>query len=846
MASLIYRRAFTDTHGLAQLCHGIVPSMAETQRRIFLSERRTDFGLPDHFYKGYLEDRLSDVESVAELPLHVLRRLSARYLERRDGRVMVRLDRFAEWHHLLPFISPLAVVVCFLVENGARTEPTDDPRDFLQRELGDTAIIGAHDLALDDLIERKGLHEMHMHLNGSTELDILWSDASRNPDALHIQLNNAAGKNPKAVAELYEQLEYGLTPYIFYQRMRALRRVRHYIAEAIEPSRRRPIQRVETSDLPNQTDLLAAMSADMKDRDWAYVNRRALSDHPANVRFGRRRYSRLINEAAWLYLCLSYLRARPGDPVVGLGLYFNFLLLNQMTRLAVQQMEEAGFDQFQKYTLLGTREDIERHYEGRFRQLNLRPPHTLLSHLEGRFAPKNSGVATHSLVMKIVGDFLAFRGCGHRRDLHKMYSQIPPCLLSRPCDRTECSRRGRHDLEFSLVAHFIKKPANHRHDDIKGILHSNLRADVDVQSRQLRELVSHNPVIKALLKGVDAASNELHTPPEPFAPAFRTMRYAGVDRATFHVGEDFRHLVSGIRAVVEAMRYLDLRPGDRIGHATALGIDPDLWLDRAAPRMIINCHDALDDAVFAQQELSRLGGFEGDVMRLENFIVRTTYDLYDEEIHPVILTQAWELRDLDIAEISRVEAQLRRQGRVANAGNVAEEARMLAQETIDQIRSRELAIIADRLEATPAAYATFRRRHQLGSRGRLVVEVARDFLSSQALCALQEFVLADVNRRGVALETLPTSNTRISVYKDMTEHHIFRWLGLTEPKLVNKPTVVVGSDDPGIFCTNIKNEYAVLLTILRTKFGKSNPESVAILESVNDSGRIHRFRPGSP
>lgn len=846
MAALIYRRAFTDAHGLAMLCRGLVPSMTETQRRIFLSERRTNFGLPDHFYKGYLDERLQDVETVAELPLYILRRLSEKYLERRDGRVTVRLDRFAEWHHLLPFISPLAVIVCFIVDNDLGPGPADDPREFLHRELGDTAIIGAHNLALNDLIERKGLNELHMHLNGSTELDILWPDASRNPDALHAQLRQAMDKNPSAVSELYEQLEHGLNPFTFYQRMRALRRVRHYIAQACEPIQRRPIPIGGTSSAPNQADLLAAMSAELIDRDWPHASYYPLTAHPAEVRYGRRRFSRLVNEAAWLYLCLSHLRAKPADPVVGLGLYFNFLLLNQMTRLAVQQAEETGFDQFQKYTLLGAREDIERHYEGRFRQLNLREPHTLLSHLEGRFAPKSTASATYSLVMKIVADYLAFRGCGHRQEFHQMHNQVPSCILSRPCGDVDCARRGRRDLEFSLVAHFIKKPANHSNDDIKSILHSDLRTDLDRQSRQLRQLVSRNVVFKALVKGVDAASNELHAPPEPFAPSFRTMRTAGVDRTTFHVGEDFRHLVSGIRAVVEAARYLDLRAGDRLGHATALGIDPNLWLDRAPSRMLINRHDALDDAVFARQALSRLVGFESDIVKLENNIVRMTHELYGEEIHPVILAQAWELRHLDITEITRVEVELNRQGRrrVA-ASDVIEEARMMAQETTDPIRARELNFVANHLEATPAAYSVFRRRHQLGSKGRSVEEIPKDFLTVEALFALQEIALAEINRRGVALETLPTSNTRISVYKDISEHHVFRWLGLTEPKLINRPVVVVGSDDPGIFCTNIKNEYAALLSVLRTKFGKSDPESVAILEALNDSGRIHRFRPGA-
>lgn len=49
---------------------------------------------------------------------------------------------------------------------------------------------------------------------------------------------------------------------------------------------------------------------------------------------------------------------------------------------------------------------------------------------------------------------------------------------------------------------------------------------------------------------------------------------------TFHFsgGEDFSHLVSGLRTIVEAVIFLDLWPGDRLGHCTAIGISPDLWI----------------------------------------------------------------------------------------------------------------------------------------------------------------------------------------------------------------------------------------------------------------------------
>jgi len=124
------------------------------------------------------------------------------------------------------------------------------------------------------------------------------------------------------------------------------------------------------------------------------------------------------------------------------------------------------------------------------------------------------------------------------------------------------------------------------------------------------------------------------------------------------------------------------------------------------------------------------------------------------------------------------------------------------------------------------------------------VEIEAGFLSTEALVALQEHGLALLGERSVAIETLPTSNLRISFYETLSEHHLFRWLGYAEPILRNRPQVVVGSDDPGIFATNLRNEYTALGAALRSKHGRSAAEALAQLRQLGEAGRIARFRPG--
>lgn len=99
------------------------------------------------------------------------------------------------------------------------------------------------------------------------------------------------------------------------------------------------------------------------------------------------------------------------------------------------------------------------------------------------------------------------------------------------------------------------------------------------------------PALAGLIVGIDAASLEIPTEPWVFAPAFQQARARNAELAyngriaakkpllgiTYHVGEDFRHPLSGLRHIDEAIDLFRLHSGDRIGHGLALGIDLERW-----------------------------------------------------------------------------------------------------------------------------------------------------------------------------------------------------------------------------------------------------------------------------
>ena len=84
-----------------------------------------------------------------------------------------------------------------------------------------------------------------------------------------------------------------------------------------------------------------------------------------------------------------------------------------------------------------------------------------------------------------------------------------------------------------------------------------------------------------------------------------------------------------------------------------------------------------------------------------------------------------------------------------------------------------------------------------------VIEIETDKLfSSDALGIIQLLILEYLARKEIVIEALPTSNLCISHYQHLKEYHLEKWLEVDQEKIL-LPSVVLGSDDPGIFMTNI-------------------------------------------
>lgn len=239
---------------------------------------------------------------------------------------------------------------------------------------------------------------------------------------------------------------------------------------------------------------------------------------------------------------------------------------------------------------------------------------------------------------------------------------------------------------------------------------------------------------------------------------------------TVHAGEDFLDPVTGLRHVWEAAEVLDLQPGDRIGHGIALGLHP------AALRQVLDarCHGP-------GRDVESLGG---DRWRL----------LKPRGTH--LLDLAWEFR---IGEPAERRALAEMIGRVA-VGSFGYPAR------VDRL-------LRDLGAAGPVPHPVlpgirYRAEADVGPEDREWVVVDRDWL--RRFEAARERTIARVERRGLTVESCPTSNCVVS--------------GLDVPpigELSSHPDlrVALATDDPGLLDAWPGGEASRALVAIRGRVG---------------------------
>lgn len=122
-----------------------------------------------------------------------------------------------------------------------------------------------------------------------------------------------------------------------------------------------------------------------------------------------------------------------------------------------------------------------------------------------------------------------------------------------------------------------------------------------------------------------------------------------------------------------------------------------------------------------------------------------------------------------------------------------------------------------------------------------IIEVdVEDCFSLQEMELLQLALLHYLHEKEIVIETLPTSNIRIGHHASFEIYHLWNWVRW-EREGYSIPPIVVGSDDAGIFATNIFNEFANIYCFLTNVKGVSHSIAMALIMQFEKNARIYKF-----
>lgn len=418
--------------------------------------------------------------------------------------------------------------------------------------------------------------------------------------------------------------------------------------------------------------------------------------------------------------------------------------------------------------------------------------------------------------------------------------------------------------DFFYVVHFIKQPieilgdTDQREEEGKTRPRNDaVRRTVEKQAKAMASALETSSYLCSRIRGIDAANYEIGCRPETFATAFRYLRRhsPSVRRGqmltnsrywpqlgfTYHVGEDCLDLTDGLRAIDETICFLHLERGDRVGHAVALGLEPEVYYAAKKNEVLLPAQDLLDNLVWL---LFR--SLEWDVemphslrAKLQSRVTQLLQEIYGRRMRELHLEdeakplgaewyyQSWKLRgdDPTLYENAIVDTKAFEQrlvqlgtGKWTNIEQYAcakmDSSRFWMEQEVD--RNSEEVRLRRELRGYLYLYHYDASVRRAGEKIQsFPITRAYQALIKNMQCCMMQKIMA----KGIAIECNPSSNKLIAIYSDYDKHPMFRFnsygLPLPREKERQQLRVSVNTDDQGVFDTSLENEYALLYSILQ-------------------------------
>ncbi len=698
----------------------------------------------------------------------------------------------------------------------------EDIRQNLERDdFAWDACIETDNLQLKHLLNQE-MSENHFHLHGSTQVfPLTWMQAMNHPS--RIEPLNKKFQQYLAI-ELNHALEDGGDQWTRSLKSAALIRCYLYIkALNCLPDSFRNMQSIllaldqpALNGIDNSISVLRLLFGYRLPENGQILDYALINNLPSQ-NFGCNRA--LVGERYFMYHCFRMIFSGAWSTLECNLFYYYVLVKSRFRSEMVQCNNRVGFANFKRYQ---DRKDclLINDKIMQTEALNLSINATFRSHhlgaFEVRVMPKTTSIEMKETIFNL--DDMQSRAASSSKLNVFREERLPKELQRDVCVNKQ---------PFYYTVHFPKEPFSLK-DFGSPVLptcrNHETRNKVQVMAKAISTSLGNYQSLRDRIRGIDACSNEIGCRPEVFATEMRylsrhvplstydqTFKQQRPTRLgiTYHAGEDFLELVDGLRAIDEAITFLNMRRNDRLGHALALGIEVKEYYDGKYRKCVMPKQDLLDNGLWMLHKTKELNiSLDPAVeMNITSRCESLAHEIYENAgYHTTLsqLTQAWRLRG--------DHPTLYRTGEYKYPAFVLPGyMEYKAQSGLDTLRQNK---------NTSLLYYAYHYDQKVKEAGNKQDVLVADEGYIRAVAILQEKMLFYVAKKGLGIETNPSSNYLIGTFHRYDKHPMLKFynhsLERDPEKLRRSPQICISinTDDLGIFDTSLKREYNLMALAL--------------------------------
>lgn len=736
-------------------------------------------------------------------PFEFLKRMATDLLVYQDDSLYFKIDKTSIWRELTFVLGEDLFVATLLADKNIKHfyKPIHFQWNY---------ILSSNFHALNNLLQSKKLIDNHFHLFGSSpHVDLSWLYLMNHPTECAPKFKAFQERASLHGATLSTDAHYTQTDMYHLVRMAAhIRIILFKIIHTIPDSGIRlvPILK-DLADMRASRTFKGAMD----DQEFINVHKFSSSyklpdrhaiDYAIKGFNGFENLSCLpiIGERHLLYACAQNIFTNSEDSFTTEVLFYLYLLIKKkFSGLFFQRNDKYGFDNFQKYQ------------------------NNKLDFIRG------SNYEKLAISMAIKDNIKE----NHLEQLETRISCGTTIKLRDNIEIIDGKRDGFFPHHF--VLHFIKKKQfdwsiNYKNPGICNEREAVLRAQLKKQAQHIVELRKGYRRTAGRILGIDAASHEVNCRPETFGQVYRYLSAHLPEiklfhfhkentklhnlHKTYHVGEDFFDIADGLRSIDEALLFLDLKHGDRIGHGVALGINPEPYY-ATRPQIAMPLQNALDNTAWLLYSIEQ---FHIDVSTNFYAKLKAQFDKYFNKLQSKVTNKPSEFLTADL--LAYIESwKLRGDNPVAYKKNfdnreINKYLRYLDEWNRFSFLNRESFRDIDKNIYNLNYRYHFDNGLKNAAKQIEVVNITKEYV--ELIKKVQISMRNRVLEKGVAVESCPSSNLLISKLENVIDLPIFQLFPIDESKApFIRLNVSVNTDDQGVFFTSLVKEYTLLANALQ-------------------------------